>query len=64
MSIFTPRTWSWINVACLKWATFAIGLIIGAYYPEAIMKIRWPLTIIFAVCTIKVAYFFYFKKPS
>jgi len=64
MNLFEPRKWSITNVICFKLYLVSIGLILGGYFPDTIMNLRWPLTIIFVLTGIKVTHFYFFTKPE
>ena len=34
MNIFKPTTFTWGQIACLKWAVFLIGIAFGATWPK------------------------------
>jgi len=64
MNLFEPRQWSITNIICFKLYVFSLGLVIGGYFPETMMSLRWPLTIVILLTGVKVTHFYYFTKTN
>lgn len=59
MKLFTPKTYSVIDIGCLKWGCILIGMILGASRPKLVMKHAGILGVVAGILVIKpmVSYF-------
>lgn len=45
MKLFITKTWHWSNIALLKWGALFIGMVLGAYFHEVVVKYSWVIVI-------------------
>ncbi|MDD2852769.1 MAG: hypothetical protein PHY09_12840 [Desulfuromonadaceae bacterium] len=45
MRLFITKTWHWSNIALLKWSALFLGMLLGAYFHEYVMKNAWVIVI-------------------
>jgi len=38
MRLLSPRTWSWTDIAFLKWSAAFFGMIVGAYFSDFVKQ--------------------------
>ncbi len=56
MKFFKSYTYSWKQIAILKFALLSIGAIIGSYFPEFIQDNLVIFAVIAVVCTLYILY--------
>jgi putative Mn2+ efflux pump MntP len=59
MKLFSPKTYSVVDIGCLKWCCILIGMIIGASRPKQVMKHAGILGAVAVVLAIKPAVSFF-----
>jgi hypothetical protein len=52
MNIFKPTTFTWPQLALLKWAVFLIGIAVGAYWSSFFAQYALWLLILGLLCSI------------
>ena len=45
MKLFITKIWHWSNSALLKWCALFIGMALGAYFHEVVVKYSWVVII-------------------
>ena len=45
MKLFRTKIWSWSNIALLKWSALFVGMLMGAYFHEYVVKYAWVIII-------------------
>ncbi len=46
MRLFITKNWHWSNIALLKWSALFIGMLLGAYFHEVVVKNTWGVVIV------------------
>jgi len=46
MRFFITKKWHWSNIALLKWSALFIGMLLGAYFHELVIKRTWVVIIV------------------
>jgi putative Mn2+ efflux pump MntP len=59
MKLFSPKTYTVIDIGCLKWCCILLGMIMGASRPKVVMKYAGVLGAVAGILMVKpmVSYF-------
>ena len=64
MNLFKNKKWPWYESGILKYQCIIFGLLIGAYFPDFILKNAWIFIILFVLAYIKTIHFYFFTKDD
>lgn len=65
MKFWKAKVWAPIDIVCLKWSTFLVGVVVGAWLQEWANPYRWWLLLVAVVLAIKPTLSYYRDdKPS
>jgi len=59
VSIFEPRMWSVMDIACLKWSSILFGAIVGAYVSSFVQAYVWVFVLAVVVLGIRPAMMYF-----
>jgi hypothetical protein len=59
MRLLITKVWHWRDIALLKWSALLIGIALGAYFHEVVMKYSWVIVICALLFALRPAFHYW-----